>query len=1169
MMQRCPTREQLERLLARQATGAEQAALERHVEQCAACQRTLEELTAGGQVEAWRRLHATPTAAEPELDAGFLQQVKQQQPARDRGPEADTPEGLSAEGRPSPTLLMRPDAAAEVPVVAGFEIEALLGRGGMGVVYRARQQGLNRLVALKMILAGRLASAADVRRFRHEAEAAALMDHPGIVPIYEVGEWQPPGSDRAMPYFSMKLIEGGSLAACRSHFTAEPRAAVVLMAKVARAVHYAHQRGILHRDLKPGNILLDDHGEPLVTDFGLAKRLDDAAPLTQSESVLGTPGYMAPEQTLGRQAVLTTAADVHSLGAILYELLTGRPPFRADNVLDTLLQLRQDKPVSPRTLNRRVDADLETVCLKCLEKEPARRYASAAALADDLERWLAGEVIQARRSSSWLRLLKWARRRPALAGMGALLLLTGVLALVGVGALLQLRQTEQERDRAAAARDLAEQAQQQALQQRQRAEAAEELAQHHLYANRVQRAHFEWLGGDLDRAEQVLEECPVALRQWEWHYVKRLCHAELVTCRGHSGAANGVCFGPGGDYLASGGADGTVRLWEARTGRQVCCLRGGPWPVRGVCFSPGGDCVASATEYATVQVWDVKAQPADGGERTRPRFTLRAHTRPVLCVCFSPDGKRLASGSQDRTIKVWDARTGKLLLDLKRHAGAVNSVCFSPDGRRLASASWDETVRLWDAHSGREIPFREGLGGMFSVCFSPDGKRLATAGVDKAVTLWDVEQTQVPAVARLTLQGHPGYVNAVCFSPDGKRLASADGQKMVKVWDAQTGREVNSLLAHNTAVAGVCFSPDGKRLASASWDGTVKVWDAERHQEGFSLRGQGEGVEDITWGLGGRFAAAGADGGVRVWDLADGANPPGPRLVLRGHRGKVRSVCFSPDGKLLASAGEDRVVKVWDVEKEREVLSLAGHAGAVWSVCFSADGKLLASAGEKPGQAKPAGDVRVWEVATSTEGRQAGGRQLLSLLGPLPAILCVCFSPEAAAGARGRLLAGAGKDGSVRLWEVGAEQAVVRLSLRGHDGAVERVCFSPDGRRLASAGHDGTVKLWDAAGGEELRTLKGPPTPVNGVCFSPDGRRLASAGLFAREGQDCLIKVWDVQTGEEVLALKGSRFWVNGVCFSPDGRRLASTSRDQPVKIWEATPLAPAATDHRAGAGGK
>jgi hypothetical protein len=369
------------------------------------------------------------------------------------GGETPLPLTLSKAGNLDPNITLgesRSGVESEtLPSFGDFELLQEIARGGMGVVYRTRQISLGRIVALKMILTGRLASAADVQRFRNEAEAAALMDHPGIVPIYDVGE------HRGQPWFSMKLIEGGSLAERMPRFAGDPRAAARFMTAAARAVQYAHARGVLHRDLKPANILIDENDQPLVTDFGLAKRVEGDAGLTQSGAIVGTPSYMAPEQALGKRGGLTTAADVYSLGAILYEMLTGRPPFQADNPLETLLQLRERSPLPPRSLNPKIDRDLEMICLKCLEKEPSRRYASAAALAEDLQRLLDGAPVAVRPVGIVERCRRWCRRNPSIAVLTAavVLVLVGGMASTGYYA-IQSRNWALKAD--AALRDKAE-----------------------------------------------------------------------------------------------------------------------------------------------------------------------------------------------------------------------------------------------------------------------------------------------------------------------------------------------------------------------------------------------------------------------------------------------------------------------------------------------------------------------------------------------------------------------------------------------------------------------------------------------------------------------------------------------------------------------------------------
>jgi tRNA A-37 threonylcarbamoyl transferase component Bud32 len=533
---------------------------------------------------------------------------------------------------PIPVVPISPPTMAETPARPGCETTAVhfgtnvryfgdyelveeIARGGMGVVYKAQQLSLNRIVAIKMILAGQLASEVDVQRFRAEAEAAANLDHPNIVPIYEVGEYV------GQHYFSMKLIEGGSLAQQLVRFQKDLKAATKLLATVARSLHHAHQRGILHRDLKPANVLVDAQGQPYVTDFGLAKRVEGDARLTQSGAVVGTPSYMAPEQARGEK-VLTTAVDIYSLGAILYELLTCRPPFQASTPLDTLVAAREQEPKRPRVLNPRVDRELETICLKCLEKNAARRYGSAEALAEDLHRWLAHEPIQARQSTAGQKLIKWVKRRPAVATLLAVVALVTVTALVLVTWQWQV---------ALLARDAAKEGHDAAKLQLDRAERA-------LYANRIALVNRELVSNNLVRAEEGLKDCQEDLRRWEWHYLRRVCDPGALFVYNVS-LAHGVAFSPDGKLLASATDSWSVRISDAITGFKIHALPG----CRSVAFSPNGKrlaTVSSSHPLSAINVWDTTSG--------KEILTLRGHTKWVNSLTFSPDGQRLASvGGRD------------------------------------------------------------------------------------------------------------------------------------------------------------------------------------------------------------------------------------------------------------------------------------------------------------------------------------------------------------------------------------------------------------------------------------------------------------------------------------------------------------------------------------------
>jgi WD40 repeat protein/serine/threonine protein kinase len=943
--------------------------------------------------------------------------------------------------------------------------------------------------------------------------------------------WSAPGSQPRPPVPSPSVSGLSSLsgAADASALSQTDRRFALGVARiglqVAEALAYAHGQGVLHRDIKPSNLLLDRDGNVWVADFGLAKAAG-AEDLTHTGDVVGTLRYMAPERFRGEG---DARADIYALGLTLYELLALRPAYGEADRTKLIHQVTQEEPPRLRRLNGKVPADLETIVHKAMAREPGQRYATAGAVAEDLRRFLEGRPIRARRVSTSERAWRWCKRNKAVAGLIAGIALALVVG-TAVSTYFAIRATRGEwQARANEAKALAyaqrvdrevqraNQAAQRAHLAAERARDAKLLSDRRLYQAEISLAQQAWRDGQLDLVRSHLEalvpqrsEDP-DLRGFEWYYLHRIVQSHLILRGGLS-----VAYSPDGRTLVSGGQDGTVRVWETATGRELHTLRGHAHVVYAVAFSPDGRTLASGGEDQTVWLWE-----AATGRALR---VLRGHTDHVHGVAFSPDGRTLASAANDRTVRLWDITTGRELLTLRGHAQWVNGVAYSPDGRVVASAGEEGAVRVWDTATGQAVRILPGHSGVIKrVVFSPDGKTLAAAEGEGTVQVWDLATGR----GLLTLRGHSQWVNGVAYSPDGRTLVSTGFDRTVRLWDAATGRELRTLRGLTADARSVAYSPDGRHIAAAAVDESIMLWDLSADREAIILGGHADVVTGVAYSPDGRtLVSTGSDRTVRLWDAASGQEI----RTLLGHTSIVWGAAFSPDGRTLASAGWDHSVRLWDAATGRELRNLSGHTAKVLTVAYAPDGRTLASAGVDR-------TVRVWDVVT--------GRELRILRGHADQVNGVAYSPD------GRTLASAGSDRTVRLWDAATGEEV--QVLRGHPDRVLGIGYGPDGRTLAAVVEDGSVTLWDAEAGQTVWTLHGRSVQVRSVSFNPDGRTLASAG------SDGTVKLWDAATGRELLTLRGHSGPVLRVAFSPDGRTLASTGFDCSVRVWDATPLTPQA----------
>jgi WD40 repeat protein/serine/threonine protein kinase len=1083
---------------------------------------------------------------------------------------------------------------AELPAPPGYRVVRQVGRGGMGVVYEAVQLALKRTVALKFLPPDHTDRPDRLARFRVEGESAARLQHPGIVQVFETG------LDGEQPFLAMEYVPGGSLADALNGTPVAPRQAAAWVEAIARAMAYAHSRGVVHRDLKPSNILLQGSGArgpgsaktevagssqaaeasgptaageaiPKVTDFGLAKLLDTESGQTRSGAVMGTPSYMAPEQAAGNTRAVGPAADIWALGTVLYELLTGRPPFRGERPVATIQLVLTAEPVQPSELVPGLLLDLETVCLKCLRKEPERRYRTADELADDLRRVLDGRPVLARPVGPGERLVRWAARNPVLAGAVA-----AAFAVLVIGASVSTYFAVRESEQAAAAgraadkeryargeaekrakeageaRDVAAQKEKEAVRAKDDlARKAAEL-EVQVYKSRVALAFQEWQQVDARSSQALLRDCPPALRGWEWNYVNRLSHLHEREFPPFKNSLAAIAVRPDGGAFALADVQGGVIVYDPVRARALAEF---PPPksfipmiehTRSVAYSPDGGLLASVLEPDTVVLRDGRDPSREVARLKDPKEQLER----FAAVAFSPDGKTLATvGGQEGivesyTLKLWSVTGRTMLKKLTGHTNSVRGVAFDPTGRLAATSGNDGRVIVWDLARGEKLrELTSSPGPVWVVAFAPDGRTLAAGCNDGAIRVWDAADGK----PRHKLEGHAGPVRSIAFSDDDNgRLASASDDSNVKMWDPVAGRELFTLRGHQRAVNGIAFAPGGRTLLSAGKGKGVRVWDATRDRQRRTFADHPCALrEGLYTPKGGRIALLSGHSSSNQPELHIYRADTGERQHVVSLKSEVcdwlPAVCMaaSPDGTLLVTGLEH----YQPLQQHGEVVVVEAATGAIrWrkstgghpvnTVAFSADGRHIGVGGQTL--------ARI-DILDAADGRPVRTFEL-----PKPGAAAIAFSPD------GRHLAATRAGGPVQLWrlDTGEPRHALPANVQTWYSLGRLLAFSPDGRVLAVACMNSEVVLYDVETGKELRRLKGHTAAVGCVAFSPDGRR-----LFSSAYEDRVVKVWDPVRGEDLFTVRGLAGGSSAVSVSPDGHRLLVTGTEYTAHEYDGTPV--------------